>query len=139
MKTILRIMILILPFFGAVWADEGTKVLSGKFSLEAGTHQAANGQFEVYQYSRLLVQGKDDLASNLAWELTGEGDWQTTPLGLSPVWPLYPIRNVLDLEANNYPTSNGTDLAAARLDRALLKWTEGPLEVTGGLQSFDWG
>src|ERR1035441_472336 len=57
---------------------------------------------------------------------------------LPPSWPFYPQTNALRLQTDNLAGTDGT-LYNLQLDRALLKWTEGSLEVKAGLQDFDWG
>ncbi len=123
--------------FSSSWADDGAG-FSGKVSEEAGFFQSS-GSFEPYQYSRLLLRSHDDLLDSLSLVLEGEINQQSSASALAPSWPLYPTRNFLDLEAEDLNSSQGTSFLSARFSRAFLKWTSGPLELTAGLQNFNWG
>src|SRR5208337_3617198 len=107
------------------WAQEDG-LFSGKASLEGGLYSPSS--HGTYALSRLLLKNEDDLASDLLFSFAGEADGQTGGADLSPSWPLYPQTNFLRLQTDNL--SNGTgNLYTLQLDRALLKWTEGSLEV----------
>jgi hypothetical protein len=127
----------LIGFFVAVvssaWGQEDL-LLSGEVRGEAGVADQ-NRQLGRYEFSRVLVRGKQDLNSDLSWTLEGEAAQQTSPNAVGVSWPVYSTMNRLSLEGDD--TSNAQAPAMARLDRAFVKWTSGRLEVTAGLQSFD--
>jgi len=111
---------------------------SGKLSAEAGGFQLPGGGIQPFQYSRLLLECREDFDASLSLDLGGEADWQTSA-GLPPAWPVYPEQNLLSLGTQDVTDSGGTNDLNFRLNRAFLKWVSGPLEVTAGLQAFSWG
>jgi|GEM_PF-1903300 len=117
------------------WGQEDG-LFSGEASLEAGMYSPSfTGP---YSLSRLLLKNEDDLAPDLLLSFAGEAGVQFAGRDLPPSWPVYPRANALRLQTDNLAGTDGT-LYNLQLDRALLKWTEGSLEVKAGLQDFDWG
>jgi hypothetical protein len=123
--------------FGRVFAAES--VFSGKISAEFGASQSPSDSLRAYLYERLFLQSQYDLSDDLSLNLAGEVNWQLSGSSLAPAWPLYSIPNRVDLEAENYLSSAGTDIFSGRLSRFYLKWASGRLEATAGLQDFNWG
>jgi hypothetical protein len=120
---------------GTAWGQDGT-LISGKASLEAGVYSpSSSGTFGI---ARLILKNEDDLAPDLLFSFAGEADGQAAGSDLAPSWPVYPEANALRLQTDNLSDGNG-NLYGLQLNRALVQWTAGSLEVRAGLQSFDWG
>ncbi|HEY5039208.1 MAG TPA: hypothetical protein VIJ93_09075 [bacterium] len=132
-------LLLVVVWVGGKSAKAADESFSGKFSVEAGSLQAPGGSLQPFQFSRLLVEGRNDLSSNLSYGLSAEADWQTAALGSRPPWPLYPQKNAVVLEDTNLSSSDGSNVYSARVNRVYLKWVSGSVEATAGLQSFNWG
>lgn len=138
MNPLLKYLLLALGVMvSPLWALED-KTFSGKVSQEVGGVQAFGGTFRTYHNFRVLVQSHNDLSSVLSLGLAGEGAWQAGP-GLVPSWPLYPVENAVDLEVNNFTNLSKGDLLSLRLSRAFLHFSEGPIDLTAGLQKPEWG
>ena len=122
----------------AGWA-EGEGNFTGKVSFESGLHQGPGQNLSLYQYSRLLIESRNDILPSLTLGLSAEGDWQASSTALDRSWPVYPTRNIVNAGADNQADDDGTNSYSLRLSRAFLTWAAGPLEVNAGLRAFDWG
>lgn len=122
----------------SVFAAEGV-AFSGKASEDAGFYQVPGYDLQSYQFSRLLLEGHSDLTSSLSLDLAGEILLQTSTSDLPSSWPADSNHDLVHLEADNDEFLVGNDLESARLSRAFVKWESGPLEVSAGLQNFNWG
>ncbi len=112
---------------------------SARLSLEAGILEAPLEASGFYQYSRLLLESHNDLDPSLTLTVSGELGWQASTAVSGPPWQVFPVKNLLNLEADNMSSSSGPEDISARLSRACLQWANGRLQVNAGLQSFDWG
>jgi hypothetical protein len=113
--------------------------LSGKLRMEVGAPGTLDVPSRFYFYPSLQLKSYHDLTPELSLSLAGEARWQVSGPPMSPFWFLYPAKNLLDLEAEDLATSDGTGHLSLRLSRAELKWSTGPLDVTAGLFVPDWG
>jgi hypothetical protein len=137
-----KVEILFVVFMMLAWGKTGAAevpVFSGTLSEEAGLFQGSEGSLPAYQYSRLLLQSRNDFTSSLSLDLAGEAHWQTSAQPLFPSWPVDSVRNLVNLEADHAGSPNGIEQASLRLSRAFVKWVSGRLEVSAGLQNFNWG
>lgn len=112
---------------------------SGKLRMEAGVPGTFDVPSPFYFYPSLQLKSYHDLTPELSLSLAGEARWQVSGPPMTPFWFPTPARNLLDLEAEDLSTSDGTQHLSLRLSRAELKWASGPLDVTAGLFVPDWG
>src|ERR1039458_3610466 len=118
--------------YGRVGAAE-TNDFYAKTSVEGGGDQLAGRGLSAYQYSRLYLESQQDILEGFSLGLAGEADWQSSGAMMIPSWPLYPTSNAVKLETDNIPSAEGNDSYSLRLDRAYLRLTSGPLDLTAGL------
>jgi len=123
---------------GTLWAAEGTG-LSGSLNLEGGGLQPPGNAVQSYSYYRLFLRQQGDIDQGFSYDLAGEADWQTFTPAAPIAWPLYPKANYLRLETDNLATNGNNDYYGLGMDRASLRWTSGPLDVTAGLFKPQWG
>ena len=118
------------------WAEEEEdKVFSMKLSVEGGTYQPAGSDLYPYSYSRLRVASHQDLLSGLSYGLEGAALWQTSGIEMPPPEGETADENWIPVGYDNGDAS----FYSLELDRAFLRFTSGPLDVSGGLLKPNWG
>jgi hypothetical protein len=113
--------------------------LSGKIRQEIGFQRDTSGDNLAYQYSHGLLEYKKDLHSSISIDLAGEYNWQSSTWGMFPSWPVYFQKNGAELETEPWSDSDGKNLLSLRLSRASVSYASGRLDMTLGLQEFNWG
>lgn len=115
-----------------------TGPFGGSLNFQTGFHDQG-GPLSYFQVTRFLIDRRDELAPDLTLGTGGEADWLADQNPLAVPWPEQGAANLVDLEWNNFDSTDGINYETLRLNRMNLQWASGGFETTLGLQAFDWG
>jgi hypothetical protein len=115
-----------------------TGPLGGEMNFQTGVHDQG-GPMAYFQVTRLLIDRKDELLPDLTLETGGEADWLANQNPVAIPWPEQGAPNLVNLEWNNFNSSDGVNYETLRLDRLNLQWAFDGAQATLGLQAWDWG